>query len=47
MLREAQVELERMALTDPLTQLANRTALNSELSHALAETARAKCPRPC
>ena len=38
MLREAQVELERMALTDPLTQLANRTALNSVLSHALAES---------
>ncbi|MDQ1622774.1 MAG: diguanylate cyclase [Actinomycetota bacterium] len=44
MLREAQVELERMALTDPLTQLANRTALNSALSHALAETARGEMP---
>ncbi len=44
MLREAQVELERMALTDPLTQLANRTALNSVLSHALAETARGEMP---
>lgn len=44
MLREAQVELERMALTDPLTQLANRTALNSVLSHALAETLRGEMP---
>jgi len=44
MLRQAQVELERMALTDPLTQLANRTALNSELSHALAETSRGEQP---
>jgi diguanylate cyclase (GGDEF)-like protein len=44
MLREAQVELERMALTDPLTQLANRTALNSALSHALAESARGEMP---
>ena len=44
MLREAQVELERMALTDPLTQLANRTALNSVLSHALAETSRGEMP---
>ncbi|MCB5293272.1 putative bifunctional diguanylate cyclase/phosphodiesterase [Arthrobacter sp. SO3] len=44
MLREAQVELERMALTDPLTQLANRTALNSVLSHALAETSRGELP---
>jgi diguanylate cyclase (GGDEF)-like protein len=44
MLREAQVELERMALTDPLTQLANRTALNSALSHALAETSRGEMP---
>ena len=44
MLREAQVELERMALTDPLTQLANRTALNSVLSHALAETTRGELP---
>ena len=46
MLREAQVELERMALTDPLTQLANRTALNSVLSHALASPRGAKCRRP-
>lgn len=44
MLREAQVELERMALTDPLTQLANRTALNTVLSHALAETSRGEMP---
>lgn len=44
MLRQAQVELERMALTDPLTQLANRTALNSVLSHALAETSRGEQP---
>ncbi|KRE78336.1 putative bifunctional diguanylate cyclase/phosphodiesterase [Arthrobacter sp. Soil763] len=44
MLRQAQVELERMALTDPLTQLANRTALNSVLSHALAETSRGEMP---
>lgn len=44
MLREAQVELERMALTDPLTQLANRTALNSALTHALAETSRGEAP---
>lgn len=44
MLREAQVELERMALKDPLTQLANRTALNTELSHALAETSRGEMP---
>ena len=44
MLREAQVELERMALTDPLTQLANRTALNSVLKQALAETARGELP---
>ncbi|MET3809311.1 EAL domain-containing protein [Arthrobacter sp. UYEF3] len=44
MLRQAQVELERMALTDPLTQLANRTALNSVLSHALAETTRGEMP---
>ena len=44
MLREAQVELERMALTDPLTQLANRTALNAVLSHALAETSRGELP---
>lgn len=44
MLREAQVELERMALTDPLTQIANRTALNSVLSHALAETSRGEMP---
>lgn len=44
MLREAQVELERMALTDPLTQLANRTALNSVLSHALAEASRGETP---
>ena len=44
MLREAQVELERMALTDPLTQLANRTALNSVLSHALAESSRGEMP---
>jgi diguanylate cyclase (GGDEF)-like protein len=44
MLREAQVELERMALTDPLTQLANRIALNSVLGHALAETSRGEMP---
>jgi diguanylate cyclase (GGDEF)-like protein len=44
MLRDAQVELERMALTDPLTQLANRTALNAVLSHALAETSRGEMP---
>jgi diguanylate cyclase len=44
MLRDAQVELERMALTDPLTQLANRTALNSVLSHALAEASRGEMP---
>ncbi|MDQ0754084.1 bifunctional diguanylate cyclase/phosphodiesterase [Arthrobacter sp. B3I4] len=44
MLREAQVELERMALTDPLTQLANRTALNAVLSHALDETLRGELP---
>ena len=44
MLRDAQVELERMALTDPLTQLANRTALNSVLSHALDETLRGEAP---
>ncbi len=44
MLREAQIELERMALTDPLTQLANRTSLNTVLSHALAETVRGEAP---
>ncbi len=44
MLREAQIELERMALTDPLTQLANRTALNRKLSHELAETAHGELP---
>ena len=44
MLRAAQVELERMALTDPLTQLSNRTALNSVLSHALAESSRGETP---
>lgn len=44
MLREAQIELERMALTDPLTQLANRTALNRALSHELAESERGELP---
>ncbi len=44
MLREAHVELQRMALTDPLTQLANRTALNAVLSHELAESARGELP---
>lgn len=44
MLRDAQVELKRMALTDPLTQLANRTALNAVLDHALAEASRGEVP---
>lgn len=44
MLREAQIELERMALTDPLTQLANRTALNRALDHELAEAERGELP---
>ncbi len=44
MLRAAQVELERVALTDPLTQLANRTALNTVLGHELSESARGEMP---
>ncbi len=44
MLREAQIELERMALTDPLTQLANRTALERALSHELVESERGELP---
>ena len=46
--RKEQAELERLALTDTLTGLANRTLLNDRLDQALARLHRESSgARPC
>lgn len=44
MLLQAHLEMERMALTDPLTMLNNRTALTLAMDGALAEFAQGELP---